>query len=377
MDDITFEENIIEEQEQDESTAIVISDLNILVTEEDKLGTDIAAMSNFFDSYIGQLSCEIRSDGALEVLESIPAADIGLINDVVHHADAVMTGKFSLLPDFDHLPKDIKEKLDKGIYTVGESKQVDGNLRAVILDEEGVRVKDITLKQVKNDPGTLATTRSITNQLQMRQLSEKLDNIQELQSYQIDRDRDRDIKTPFLNARDYILRAQTAQTLEERKQFLLKASDQLTAGLNATYTDMSTTSEHLAKLTGRPIFQNRKGINTYMGMLTGDLQVATKFVGVQMHVLDYLGDSEGAKQVGERYQYVLGDFFNKKIGKQQIPAALLLHNNFPYTDENRNSWYELKKEIAPELKESTLLTDEKPVYLVSVEDIKDDDEAEE
>ena len=374
--DNTTEENRRDDQSKAESTAVVIRDLNILITDEDRLGTDITAMSDFFDSYIGQLSCEIRSNGALEVLESIPVADIGLINDVVQHADAVMAGEFSLLPDFDHLPKDIKEKLDKGIYTVGESKQVDGNLRAVILDEEGVRVKDITLKQVRNDPGTLATTRSITNQLQMRQLSEKLDNIQELQSYQIDRDRDRDIKTPFLNARDYILRAQTAQTIEERKQFLLKASDQLTTALNATYTHMTTTSEHLAKMTGRPIFQNRKGIQTYMGMLTGDLQVATKFVGVQMHVLDYLGDTEGAKQVGERYQYVLGDFFNKGIGKRQIPAALLLHNNFPYTDENRNIWYELRKEIAPELKTHTLLTEEKPVYLVSVEDVIDGEESE-
>ena len=45
-------------------------------------------------------------------------------------------------------------KFQKGIYKIAESKQVDGNMRAVILDENDIRVKDITLKRIKNNPGT-------------------------------------------------------------------------------------------------------------------------------------------------------------------------------------------------------------------------------
>lgn len=106
------------------------------------------------------------------------------------------------------MSKDIRQKLKNGIYKVGESKQVDGNLRAVIIDETGTRIKDVTLKEVNNNAGILEASRSIMNQLQMKKIYAKLDIIQEMQSFQIARDRDQSIKVPFLDARFYILKAQ-------------------------------------------------------------------------------------------------------------------------------------------------------------------------
>ena len=44
--------------------------------------------------------------------------------------------------------------------------------------------QDITLKKVINNPGTLETTRSIANQMQMKQIQDTLKGIQEMQSYQ-------------------------------------------------------------------------------------------------------------------------------------------------------------------------------------------------
>lgn len=100
-----------------------------------------------------------------------------------------MKGDITLLPDFDNLPIDVKTKLKKGIYKVGNSKQVDGNLRAVILDENDVRIKDVTFKKVINNSGNIETARSIGNQLQMRQIYTKLADIQEIQTYQFEKDR--------------------------------------------------------------------------------------------------------------------------------------------------------------------------------------------
>ena len=100
--------------------------LAIFKTDEDKYGRDIALMSDFFDGYVQQMSLAIREQSDLEVLTELPMADLGIISDVVHQAEVVMQGNMTLLPDFDNLPPDIKTKLKKGIYTVGESKQVDG-----------------------------------------------------------------------------------------------------------------------------------------------------------------------------------------------------------------------------------------------------------
>ena len=343
--------------------------LSILVTEEDKHGTDIAAMSNFFDGYIEQLSCDMSRSSSFEIITEIPAADIGIVGEVIHHAGAVMKGEYRYLPDFDHLPKDVKEKLKDGLYSIGESRQVDGNARAVILDENGVRVKDITLKKVQNQIGTIDTVRSITNQAQMRQIYAKLDGIAELQEYQIDRDRDRDIVTPFLNARRCILLAQDSEDEDYRIEQLKKANDLLGSAINSVYTEMGTTAKHLAKLTSRPVFQNRKQIKAYMSFLSGDLQMATKFVGVQMHICDYLGDKKGSVQALQDYQHVMGDFVNKELDKRGLSAAMLLQMNYPYDEKTMDFWYKFSKDIQPMLSVSENVSD---VYLVSVEDVKDE-----
>lgn len=343
------------------------NELSILVTNEDKYGTDITKMSNFFEIYIHQLSHELSTNTTVDILRDIPLADFGIINDVVRHAEVMLDGEYGYVPDFDSLPQDIKTKFQKGIYKIGESKQVDGNMRAVILDENDVRVKDITLKRIKSNPGSLETTRSIANQAQMRQIYAKLDDIQELQSYQIDRDRDRDIVTPFLNARSYILRAQYSESLEERKSCLIKATDELTTAINAVYSDLSTSSEHLAKLTRWPIFQKPNQIKNYMGYLTLDLQLATKFIGVQMHVFEYLGDQTGSKLALEGYQHVMNDFFTKSVNRKNQSAAILIHQHYPYSESNRNCWMELAADMKLVLQAGTKLIEGKEILLVSIE----------
>ncbi|OPZ87168.1 MAG: hypothetical protein BWY74_03461 [Firmicutes bacterium ADurb.Bin419] len=240
-------------------------------------------------------------------------------------------------------------------------------MRAVILDKNNVRVKDITLKRVKNNPGTVETTRSIANQLQMRQIYAKLDSIQELQSYEIDRDRDRDIVTPFLNARNYILRAQHSELMEDRKDLLKKATDKLTTAINAVYTDMRTSSEHLVKLARWPIFQRPNQIKNYMEYLTLDLQLATKFVGVQMHVFDYLGDKSGSMLTLEGYQHVINDFFTKGINHKNQSIAILIHQHYPYSENNNNYWMELATDMKPVLQAGTKSIEGKEILLVSVE----------
>lgn len=372
---MSHEDNLKEEAPDSVSKEIVESgkqELRIFVTKEDRLGTDVTKMSNFFESYIQQLTCELSTNTAVNVIENIPIADIGIINEVVHHAAVMMDGDYGYVPDFDSLPHDIKDKLDKGIYKIGKSKQVTENARAVIMDENDVRVKDVTLKWVKNNPDTMETIRSITNHAQMRQIFAKLNAIQELQSYQIDRDRDRDIVNPFLTARDYILRAQTGGTLEDKRENLNKATHELTTAINAIYTDLSTASKHIAKLTNRPIFRQSNDIVMYIRFLTQDLQLATMYVGVQMHVFDYLGDKASSNQALEGYQHNMREFFTKSLNKKGQSAATLIHLNYPYDENNLNWWYKFAEDMKPVLQADQKSIEGKGIYLVSVVDVSDE-----
>ncbi|MDR2572470.1 MAG: hypothetical protein LBD23_19540 [Oscillospiraceae bacterium] len=365
-----MENYIIEETTNTGLNEIVEStsqELKILITEEDKYGNDITKMSNFFDIYLKQLSYELSTNSTVNILENIPFADISIINDIFNHVEVVMKGKYGYVPDFDSLPNDVLTKLKKGIYKIGESKQVDGNMRAVILDENNVRIKDITLKRVADNPNIMETSRSIANQVQMKQIYAKLDDIQKMQSYQIDRDRDRDIVVPFLNARSYILQAQIKETPDEVCENLLKATDELTRAINAVYTDISTTSQHLVKATNRPIFRRISQIESFIGYLTNDLQLAAKYVGLQMQLFDYLGNKASSTLVFEGYKHIMRDFITKSINRKAQSIATLIHLNYPYNEKNRNWWYNFAKDMTSALQTDQCFIEEKEILLVSTE----------
>ncbi|MDO9088010.1 MAG: hypothetical protein Q7U53_17520 [Anaerolineaceae bacterium] len=370
------EDNLNEDVPESVSGEIIESgnqELRIFVTIEDQCGVDVTKMSNFFDFYIQQLTSELSTNTRVNVIENIPISDIGILHELIDQALVISDGKDVLVPDFDSLPHDIKDKLAKGIYKMGESKQVDGNLRAVIMDENDIRVKDITLKSVINNPGTIETVRSITIQAMMRQIYVKLGEIQELQSYQIDKDRDETIGVPFINARDYILRAQIGGTQEEKRENLKKSTDELTKAINAIYIDLSTTSEYLANSTKLPIFNNPYLINKYIKYLTLDLLLVTKYVGVLIHVFDYLGEKASSNLTLEGYQFIMQDFFTKSINKKGKSAGTLIHEYYPYNENNIDWWYKLTMDIKSGMNADLKSIEGKEIFLVSAEDVRDGD----
>ena len=381
------EEDFMEEKSKSpaiEETTLSLASrmpLEIFKTKADLTGRDITQMSNFFDGYIEQMSLALREESAIEVLSEIPISDLSIVNEVVQKARVLLKNDVTLVPDFDNLPLDVKKKLKLGLYTIGESKQVEGNMRAVIMDENGTRVKDITLKKVVSSPENLETARNIGNQLQMRQIYAKLAAIEEFQTYQIERDRDQQIIVPFLDARTLILRAANAKSADEQNSLLEQANSKITSALHSIYTDMDTSAKMLAKKADSWLPDITGRMNDYMRFITSDLQIATKYVGVSMQILEYIGDNSGAKNALLEYQQTLHDFFEKPISKKGLSAALIMQGNYPYTSENMDQWYLLKEEIAPTLKASieNIMLGTNPsecheIYIVSMEDASDEKE---
>ena len=206
----------------------------------------------------------------------------------------------------------------------------------------------------------------------MKQIQDTLVAIQEMQSYQLDRDRDRDILTPFFDARDYILQAQNAPTIEARNQLLEKASDRMTTALNSVYSEMRTASLHLAKNTKWSLFHKQSSIDTLLSNLSDDLQLATKFSGVQMQVFEALGRREDSRRVLDRYQTVMHDFITQEIGGRGMSAIELMHDNYRYSEETKDCWYTFSKELGPALENIRQAIENKQVYIVSVEDVEDE-----
>lgn len=343
-------------------------ELCILITEDDKTGSSIAKMSNFFDSYIKNLSEEIKSNTESDVVQNIQLVDISIINEVLQCADVVMNGKYAYIADFDSLPTDVKEKLRKGIYSIGESRQVERNLRAVILDEKGIRIKDVTLKKVTNKMETMDIARNMVVQMQLRQINTKLSIIQEMQSYQIDMMRNQSIMTPFFNARDFIFRAQVCDSIEGKKKNLNTAIEELTRAINFLYMDIETNKKRLICLTKVPVFQITPLIHMYVNNLAQDIQMITKFVGIQMQVLDYLENKESVLVELNKYCNLMNQLSNQAINKNGKSTLRFIHDHFPsYNKSNQGCWIELERNVKKflEMEQKEL----EGMYVISVEDV--------
>ena len=352
------------------------NEVNILVTNEDKQGTDITKMSNFFDNYLCKLNADLSLSENVLNDEISAVVDLNIISNAIKNGTILKNGGNVYVPNFDALPKTIREKLNSGEYKIGESRQVVGDSRAVIVDGEGTRVKDVTLKQVDNNADNLQITNEMIEQIQLQQISAKLDDVIELQKYQIETDRDRDIRASFLEARHYILLAQESkdeskikESLEKAREILIKATSSIQSNIETTGKALGeTTSKHGLQAFVPDLFKERKE-GTYMKYIVEDLQYYMLYVGLQSQINYYLGDKESMKILENNYKNTLLAFCNKGYGKDNRPLAIIMHEHYPYNAQNIDSWFNFQEEITSNFKDNSKLIDSNSnIYVIELEE---------
>ncbi|SEM22744.1 hypothetical protein SAMN04487770_12945 [Butyrivibrio sp. ob235] len=352
-------------------TEETLSELAILVTEEDRTGSDIMRMSDFYSIAMEDMSRElINTDGIITVRE-LPIADISTVNNAIRSVGVFSSPEFDLVPDFASLPEDIREQYKAGKLVLGESKQVSGNIRAVLVDAKTkTRIKDVTLKKVERTDVTAEISQNMLTQMQLRQISDKLDHMISEQEYLIDFSRNQAIVRPFLDARDNILMAQYQTSAVARRNYLLKASGFLRTAINSVYVDMNTIENNLAKEAHKKWFQriNRKSIDSNISRLASDTMVVTRYVGLQIQVFHHLKDSEGKRAVLEGYHANIERLFQNGVIDPNLSLALWIHENIEYTDDNRDCWYYLEEKMKPMLNKAYNKIESGEVYILTGDD---------
>lgn len=327
---------------------LLLKNFHPLKTNEDQIGSDLLAMSDFYNLSISDCSQILYSS---PLLSSEIFSDIGIITEFIQQGIAMIKGNTMLIPDLESLPTEIKEKLRKGIYKIGKSKQVDGNYRSTIIDPSNndTRVKDITLKEIKLNNEYFEAINTITMHLHLREISSSLQSLINLAMFNIDRDRDNHIKVPFLNARDYILKAQNERNLSKKKAYLQKAEENMLNGFNSIYTDLDTSSKHLVK--SITIFNISHFTNAYMTYIQEDIMLITKMMGLYQNILFCLGEYESMKSSYKTYLESIKKLIKVPVYKDYSTIDLL-QENYPYTKKNFNFWSKFKKKMENVVAES-------------------------
>lgn len=343
--------------------------LNIFTEEEDKKGTDLLAMSDFFEVFIGKIETEMGTDTAWEVFHNIE----GFIGEIA----AAIKGGFDiskmgmLVADYSHFSQEIVDGLKEGIYHVGQSKEVAGNLRPAILDENEHLVKFFTLKKAVDPTRVLSDISTLSMQASLQRISSQIEDIGRDVKGIIDFSRREALSNKFIYARDKIMLASTASE-KERELYLKEADTYLMEGLTDLYSDINAQVKALADIKGP--FASVKAIDSVLSYINEDMQMIPRYVGLRVYLFNYRGKADDANRILGEYQYQLQTLTERKLGDGKYTALELIHKNYPYDEENVDFWLEKPKQMLEVIDsyQTMLEQKDKDVYYIDVEDSEDE-----
>lgn len=351
--------------------------LNIFATEEDKNSTDLLEMSNFFELFIDDIGDNLHNFYQWDTVIDFGAL-LGRLAAAIK-AGFDINDMGVMVADYSHFSKEIIDGLKKGIYHIGESKEVAGNMRPAILDKDEHIVKWFTMKKAVNPKEMLSDVGSLSMQNSLRQISSELKGISQDLKYEIEFNRRQALSLPFINARTKFLNA--INNPENKVKYLEEADTYLLEGLNALYADIEAEAKRLGDSDLKPN-QNKikeffngslKYADDILGRINEDMLMIPKYVAVEVYLLKHLERYEDAKAVLGQYKYHLDKMANTPLLGSEYTAAEVIHELYPYHKDNRDFWLEMPQETISALDSLQLLIEPKDneVFLIEAEIAED------
>lgn len=253
----------------------------IFVDEKDKTGTDLLAMSNFFNMLIINMGDEIRHRVKLETINESSKYFGEIISALKYGYHISNIGM--LVADTSHFDKDLIDGIDAGLYHIAESKEVPGNLRPVIIDNEGKFKKFFTLRWAVNPVDILSDLTAMSMQAMLRDISEKLDEVRCSLNQVNENNRKNDLKMRFLYARDLIMEIPSEKDEGRKIKILDDADTYLMEGIAQLYEDLNTKLSELSKSKG--VLRSLKKIDELLQYISEDMCMLPKYIGFRGFLL--------------------------------------------------------------------------------------------
>lgn len=362
-----------------------LSNFELFNTEESKKETDIFKITSPFEYALPRLIEEKTSINYTEMLDTVGKPLFEFANENKKHFKHILdknTGDIFKV-DFENLSSDVKDKLKKGIYQIGESRKVDGNFRAVIVDttKNNIRVEDVTLQRVDITERTPET--DIASQVYLKEIHDLLLDIKDNQEFQIKWDRNNSLLPPFFSARTKVLEAQNSIDIEEKIKLLRQANSCMEESVSAIKADLISNKEEIIKRTSQFNYSN-KSLKQHANFILNDTEIMTKIVGMQVYIdlaldnqsmatdrlLAYQGSMEllTQKDILENQNLLIK--LVQKISDQnrtfpnKISLLELIHDNYQYEKNNTDLFLNLQNKLNESTKiDSIHLTDSKSLNL--------------
>lgn len=328
-----------------------IENFQLFTSDTDKWTQNIFEIGNPYDFLIPQYM-EQTGAGELSKLFSLEGEDLFNIVATDTNLKAFFSNKKGLIyqPDFDNLSVETKEKIKSGIYRIGDSKKIEGNMRAVIVDttNSNRRVEDLTLKEVPIDKDITHSLTDLVIQAQLKQIYEVLLDVQETQEYQLHWDRNNSILTPFFTARTQIIEFQNANGLNLKIQLLREASQSMEHSVSAIKADLISNRDQIVKTLNKPIYRY-KTFERHADFVLSDINILLKIVGMQTYIDLALDNVLMARERFKAVKHIFELYSSRTIGeseKIELPSILeIIHDNYRYNSGNKDLWLSINDEM--------------------------------
>lgn len=334
-----------------------------IFSEEDRHCHNLYEMKATLTKCFNTLQAEVESNA--QSLASIPSDFLTTIGAFLRGEELSHT-EGTLVADMDALPEEIRQKIKQGIYHIGESKQIEGNMRADVVDKNNKIVKSITLKHAEGNKLVADDLNTLAIQAALRQITQQLECIDAGIQYLTKLNRRSNLQTPYFNAVQKIIEAKSAENEEEQNERVRSAVDDLTQGLNSLYGDLN---DCLGILSGKwiPVASKRN-----LNYIAEDMVFIPQYVALRSYLYNFLGKGDLAIDCIQTYNDKISCFMNEKI-TGDYTAAQLVHSHFHYNETNRDFWIDGMKKIQSEIVKLELLPttnkERNAVYYLSFEDV--------
>lgn len=359
-----------------------IENFQLFTSHTDKYTQDIFEISEPYRFLLPQYMEQAKS-GELNNIFSLDKNNlVNLVSTSTDLKELLSNNKngFIYRPDFDSLSSDTKEKIKSGIYKIGDSKKVKGNMRAVIVDttNSNQRVEDFTLKEVAVDKDIARSLSDLAIQAQLNQIYETLLDIQETQEYQLQWDRNNSILTPFFIARAQIIEFHNTNDLYRKTQLLQDASLSMEQSVSVIKADLISNKHQIEKMLKKPVYRY-KTFERHANFILSDINLLLKIVGMQTYIDLTLDNEPMATERFESVKHIFELYSSRTIGvsgniilntlerlpfinnlksnseRIELPSMLeIIHDNFRYSSANKDLWLSINDEIQEGIRLSLL-----------------------
>lgn len=340
--------------------------LDIFKEDCDRYDSNLSAMSDFLTLSIDYLGHAFESKTMWDVA---PLTDdiVGRLVPAVK-AGYDISNANTLVADLDHFSEEITDGLQTGKYHIGQSKEISGNLRSAIVDENNLIVKQITLKRAVHPTAILSDISSMVLQASIQRITTMLDEIKLSVQILTNLSRRESLCIPFLNARTKVMQASIAPK-EDQESFLKEADTYLMEGYNSLFADLN---DQIRVLSTSPFY--RKSISTVDNLLSficEDMQLIPRYVGLQTYLFNYRGRFDETGRVMRDYTYKLRQLGEQRMGKKERTALEWVHRYYPYDDKNRDFWIDEPSKMLDALAGYTSLLNNKntDILYLDMEDL--------